>query len=131
MKGNLTYSTILLLTLFLSCKIQQINNVSLCGTFEGVDGGGGTLSANILLELSIDNTCSLKRTFDLSKIECRGEWAMLSDSIIEISCNKNPILSDIEIALQSGNYIEETIRIKILSKNKLKMYDNTILRRKK
>ena len=78
----------------------------------------------------MDNTCSLKKTFDLSRIECRGEWVMLNDGVIEIRCNNNPVLSDIEKALQGGSYIEGIIKIKVLSKNKLKL-DHTVLKRKK
>ena len=95
-----------------------------------MEGGKNPLSTYVLLELNIDNTCSLKKTFDLSKIECRGEWSMLNDGVIEIRCNNNPILSDIEKALQGGSYIEGIIKIKVLSKNKLKL-NHTVLRRKK
>jgi len=126
MRKIIAYSTILILSL--SCKSQQSNVVSLCGTFDGVEGGKNPLSTYVLLELNMDNTCSLKKTFDLSKIECRGEWAMLNDGVIEIRCNNNPVLSDIEKALQGGSYIEGTLKIKVLSKNKLKL-GNTVLKR--
>jgi len=101
----------------------------LCGTFDGVEGGKNPLSTYVVLELNVDNTCSLKKTFDLSKIECRGEWD-INDDVIEIRCNNNPVLSDIEKALQGGSYIEGTFKIKVLSKNKLKL-GNTVLKRKK
>lgn len=126
MRKIIAYTTIL--TLCLSCKSrQQYNVASLSGTFDGVEGG---LATYVLLELNMDNTCSLKKTFDLSKIECRGEWAMLNDGVIEIRCNNNPVLSDIEKALQGGSYIEGIVKIKVLSKNKLKL-DHTVLKRKK
>lgn len=101
----------------------------MCGTFDGVEGGKNPLSTYVVLELNVDNTCSLKKTFDLSKIECRGEWD-INDDVIEIRCNNNPVLSDIEKALQGGSYIEGTFKIKVLSKNKLKL-GNTVLKRKK
>jgi hypothetical protein len=55
---------------------------------------------------------------------------MHNSNLIEIKCNRNPVLSDIEKALQGGSYIEGSLEIKILSKNKLKL-GNTILKRKK
>ena len=95
-----------------------------------MEGGRKTLSTYVLLELNRDNTCSLKETVDLSIVECRGEWVMLNDGVIEIICNNNPVLSDIEKALQGGSYIEGFIKIKVLSKNKLKL-GHTVLKRKK
>ena len=80
------------------------------------------------LKLNKDKTCYLIKTFDLSTIECLGEWTMLNSNTIEIKCNRNPVLNDIEKALQGGSYIEENLEIKILSKNKLKL-GNTILKR--
>ena len=101
----------------------------MCGTFDGVEGGKNPLSTYVVLELNVDNTCSLKKTFDLSKIECRGEWD-INDDVIEIRCNNNPVLIDVEKALQGGSYIEGTLKIKVLNKNKLKL-GNTVLKRKK
>ena len=97
--------------------------------FYGVAWWKASLSIYVVLELNFDNTCLLKKTFDLSKIECRGEWD-INDDVIEIRCNNNPVLSDIEKALQGGSYIEGTFKIKVLSKNKLKL-GNTVLKRKK
>jgi hypothetical protein len=114
-----------ILFLLFSCKSQQIAFGSICGTFEGTE-----TFYYVELKLNKDRTCYLKKTFDLSKIECLGEWTMLNSNIIEIKCNRNPVLSDIEKALQGGSYIEENLEIKILSKNKLKL-GNTILKRKK
>ena len=70
MRKIIAYSTILILSL--SCKSQQFSVAYLCGTFDGVEGGKNPLSTYVLLELNMDNTCSLKKTFDLSKIECQG-----------------------------------------------------------
>jgi hypothetical protein len=128
MKKIIAYSAVLVL--FLSCKSQQFTVASLYGTFDGLEGGKNPLSTYVLLELNIDNTCSLKKTFDLSKIECKGEWTIVNDGLIEIKCNNNPVLSDIEKALQGGSYIEGNLEIKVLSKNKLKI-GNTVLKRKK
>ena len=128
MRKIIAYSTILILCL--SCKSQQYNVSSLSGTFDGVEGRKNPLSTYVLLELNRDNTCSLKETVDLSIVECRGEWVMLNDGVIEIICNNNPVLSDIEKALQGGSYIEGIIKIEVLSKNKLKL-DHTVLKRKK
>lgn len=128
MKKIIVYSIILIL--FLSCKIQQFTIVSLYGTFDGIESGKIPLFTYVSLELNRDNTCTLKKTFDLSKIECRGEWAILNGDLIKIKCNNNPVLSDIEKALQGGSYIEGNLEIKVLSKNKLK-FGNTILKRKK
>lgn len=128
MRKIIAYLTILILSV--SCKSQQFTVVSLCGTFDAVEGGKNLLTTYVLLELNMDNTCSLKETIDMSIIECRGEWAMLNDGVIELRCNNNPVLNEIEKALLGGNYIEGTLKIKVLSKNKLKL-GNTVLKRKK
>lgn len=128
MKRFIIYLTVLML--FTSCKIQQVNVASLCGRFGGVEGDKSPLSTYVLLELNKDSTCLLTKTFDLFKHECRGEWTLLNDDVIEIKCNNNPIQSDIEKALQGGCYIDGTLQIKILNINKLKLKD-VILKRKK
>jgi hypothetical protein len=121
---KLVFYIVILIFLF-SCKSQQITFSSIRGIFEGTE-----TFYYVELELNQDRTCSLRKTFDLSKIECQGEWSMLNSNLIEIKCNINPILSDIEKALQGGSYIEGNLEIKILSENKLKL-GNTILKRKK
>ena len=128
MRKIIAFSVVLILSL--SCKIQQFNVASLCGTFDGLEGEKKPLSIYVLLELNIDKTCLLKKTFDLSIIECRGEWAMLNNGVIEIRCCNNPVLSEVEKALQGGSYIEGTLKIKVLSKNKLKL-GNIVLKRNK
>lgn len=128
MKRILLYSVILIL--FVSCKSRQLTVGSLCGSFDGLEGGKSPLSTYVLLELNSDNTCSLVKLFDLSKIECKGEWSLSNGKLIEIICNRNPVLNDIERALQGGGYIEGNIKITILNKNQLKL-GNTILKRKK
>ena len=128
MKRILLYSVILIL--FVSCKSQQLTVGSLCGSFDGLEGRKSPLSTYVLLELNSDNTCSLVKLFDLSKIECKGEWSLSNGKLIEIMCNRNPVLNDIERALQGGGYIEGNIKITIWNKNQLKL-GNTILKRKK
>ena len=98
---------IVILFLLFSCKSQQIAFGSICGTFEGTE-----TFYSVELKLNKDKTCYLIKTFDLSKIECLGEWTMLNRNTIEIKCNRNPVLSDIEKALQGGSYIEENLEIK-------------------
>ena len=102
----------------------------MCGSFDGLEGRKSPLSTYVLLELNSDNTCSLVKLFDMSKIECKGEWSLSNGKLIEIMCNRNPVLNDIERALQGGGYIEGNIKITILNKNQLKL-GNTILKRKK
>jgi hypothetical protein len=126
MKRIVLYTAILTL---LSCKSQQITVTSLYGSFDGLEGGKSPLSTYVLLELNSDKTCSLVKSFDLSKNECRGEWALSNENLIEIKCNENPVLSNLEKALFGGSYIEGKLEIKILSKNKLQL-GNTILKRK-
>lgn len=128
MRKIIAYSTILIL--FISCKSHQFNVASLCGTFDGIEGRKNPSSTYVLLELKMDNTCSLTKFFDLVKDECRGEWTMINEEVIEMKCNNNPVLSNLEKALQGGSYIEGSLKIKVLSKNKLKL-GNTILKRKK
>lgn len=128
MRKHIAYLTVLIL--FLSCKSLQYSATSLCGTFVGSEGGRNVLSTSVLLELNMDNTCLLQKTMDLCIIECRGEWAIHNDGEIEIMCNNNPVLDEIVKALQGGGYIEDTQTVKVLSKNKLKLGD-TVLKRKK
>ena len=104
---------------------------SFCGRFDGVEGGKhrrNPIAYYVLLELNSDYTCSLEKSFDLSRYMGRGEWTMRDDGVIELRFNKNPVLSDIEKALMSGGLIEGTLEIQALSKNKLKMGD-TVLKR--
>jgi len=104
---------------------------SFCGRFDGVEGGKHRrkpIAYYVLLELNSDYTCSLEKSFDLSRYMGRGEWTMLDDGVIELRFNKNSVLSDIEKALMSGGLIEGTLEIQVLSKNKLKMGD-TVLKR--
>jgi hypothetical protein len=104
---------------------------TLYGSYDGVEGiSNHTLSYYVELELKQDRTCTLRKTFDLSKIECRGEWTVINDNLIEIKCNRNPVLSDIEKALQGGSFIEGNIEVRVLNKNKLKL-DNVVLKRNK
>ena len=114
---------------FLRSKMDS-NVCSLCGTFGGVEGGKKTLSTYVLLELNEDNTCSLKKSFDLSLIAGYGEWAILDDGEIELTFNNNPVLDDVDKALMGGSLIEGTLRVKIRSKNKLKIGDTVLKRRK-
>ncbi len=55
---------------------------------------------------------------------------MLKEGLLELRFNDNPVVSDVEKALMGGDFIEGTLRIIVLSKNKLKM-GNTVLRRRK
>ena len=113
----------------ISCKSQQVAVSSLCGSYVGSEKKSKhTLSYSIELELKQDKICTLRKTLDLSKIECRGEWS-ISGNLIEIKCNRNPVLTDVEKALQGGSFIEGNIDVKVLSKNKLKL-DNVVLKRK-
>ena len=129
MKRIITYSIVLIL--FLSCR-QQYDYVALSGSYGGVEGGNrhrNPISFYVSLELNKDMTCSLRKTFDLIVFEGQGEWRMLNKVEIEIKCNNNPVERDILNALMSGGYIEDTLTVKVLSKNKLKLGD-TILKRK-
>ena len=108
-------------------------DASFCGRFDGVEGGKprkNQIAYYVLLELNSDYTCSIEKSFDLSRYMGRGEWTMRDNGVIELRFNKNPVLSDIEKALMSGGLIEGTLEIQVLSKNKLKM-GNTVLKRMK
>jgi hypothetical protein len=132
MKKLVLYITILFL--LLSCKSQQFTFNSLDGSFAGSEKvSKHTLSWYVTLELKQDGTCTLRKNLDLALVDCKGEWSIINDNLIEIKCNDNPVLSDIEKALQSlqsGSSIEGKLEIKILNKNKLE-FDNIILKRKK
>ena len=114
--------------LALSCR-QQYDIASLSGSFDGVEGGTHPLAIHVSLELNKDMTCSLRKSFDLTAFHGHGEWGMLNTGEIEIRCNNKPVVSDVQKALMSGGFIEDTLTVKVLSKNKLKLGD-TILRRK-
>ena len=128
MKKNVFYITVL--TVLLSCKSQHITVDTLHGSFDGTEKMSKHLSWNVMLELNPDSTCSLRKSFDLALWSCMGEWAVIGGKLIEIKCNRNPILSDIEKALISGGFIEGNLELKVLNKNKL-MLDNIVLKRKK
>ena len=55
---------------------------------------------------------------------------MRNDGVIELNFNNNPVVSDIEKALMAGGFIEGTLEVQVLNKNKLKL-DDTVLRRMK
>lgn len=112
-----------------SCGMQQYDMKSMSGRYVGVDRAKNTLSTSILLELNKDNTCLFERSMGLSKNICQGQWRIVNNCMINITCNNNPILSDVESALQGGGYIKDSLQIKVLSKNKLKI-GNAILKRK-
>ena len=94
---KLAFYLVILFLLF-SCKSQQIAFDSICGTFEGTDS-----LYYVELKLNKDKTCYLKKTFELSKIECLGEWTMLNSNILEIKCHRNHVFSDMEQSLQGVN----------------------------
>ena len=83
----------------------------------------------MLLDLNKDSTCVYESIMDLSRNTCQGKWKILNNRMIYITCNNNSILSDVENALQGGGYIKDSLQIKVLSKNKLKI-GNVILKRK-
>ena len=112
-----------------SCGMQQYDMESMSGRFEGVERAKNPLSIYILLDLNKDSTCVYESIMDLSRNTCQGKWGIVNNCVINITCNNNPILSDIEKALQCGDYIEDSLQIKVLSKNKLKI-GNAILKRK-
>ena len=129
MKKLIVYIAVVFL--LLSCKSQQLNFTTLCGSYDGAEEiSNYALSYYVELELKQDSTCTLRKTFDLSKTECIGEWYIIRGDLIEIECNKNPVLSDIEKTLQGGSFIDGNIEVKVLDKNKLKL-NNIILKRKK
>ena len=55
---------------------------------------------------------------------------MRKDGVIELNCNNNPVVDDAIKALMGGGFIEGTLEIQVLSKNRLKL-DDTVLKRKK
>lgn len=116
-------------TLLASCKAQQFDIASMSGRYVGVDRAKNTLSTSIRLELNKDSTCLFERYMDLSKNICQGKWGIVNNCVINITCSNNPILSDIEKALQCGDYIEDSLQIKILDKDKLRI-GSVILKRK-
>jgi hypothetical protein len=119
--------------LALSCKSQYYSDATFYGRFDGVEGGvhrKNPIAYYVLLELNPDHTCSFERSFDLSVYMGRGEWTMRNDGVIELNFNNNPEVSDIEKALMAGGFIEGTLEIQVLNKNKLKVGD-TVLRRMK
>ena len=84
----------------------------------------------VSLELNADHTFKLERSFDLARYTGQGEWVMRKDGVIELNCNNNPVVDDVIKALMAGGFIEGTLEIQVLSKNKLKL-DETVLKRKK
>ena len=120
---------IITLIMALTCKSQYYNDASLCGKYGGVEGGkhrNNQIAYYVSLELNMDHTCSLKKTFDLSGYIGQGEWAMRNDGVIEISLNS--VVDDFEKLLMGGGIIEGTFEIQVLSENRLRLGD-TVLKR--
>ena len=131
MRRIIAYIAILLLAL--SCKSQYYTDASICGSFDGVEGGihrKNPIAYYVELELNADHTFKLKRSFDLSSYTGQGEWAMRKDGVIELNCNNNPVVDDVTKALMAGGFIEGIQEIQVLSKDKLKWGD-TVLKRMK
>ena len=131
MRKIVAYITILILAL--SCKSQYYNDSVFCGSFGGREGAihsRNPIAFYVSLELNADHTFLLERSFDMIHFSGRGEWALLNDGVVELNCNNNPVLSDVQKALMAGGLIEGTVEIRVLSKDKLK-WDDTVLRRKK
>ena len=129
MKKIAVYLSVLFLAL--SCKSQYYNDASICGTFGGVEGGvhrKNQIAYSVSLELNSDHTFMLERSLDLTRYTGQGEWAMRNDGVVDLNCNKNPVLDDIQIAFMAGGLIEGTLEIRVLSKDKLKWGD-TVLKR--
>ncbi len=100
----------------------------MCGTFAGVEGGNNPLSTYFMLELNEDKTRLLKKLLICQQLAAEVN-GMPKDVILELRFNDNPVVSDAEKALVGGGFIEETLRIRVLSNNKIKM-SNTVLRRR-
>ena len=118
------------LALLLSCKSQRITVDTLQGSFEGAEKMSKHFGWNVILKLNSDSTCYLRKSFDLAQWSCIGEWTVINEKLIEIKCNRNPVLSDMQKGLIAGGYIEENLEVKVLNKNKLKV-NNAVLKRKK
>ena len=54
---------------------------------------------------------------------------MIKAGEIEIICHYNPVVDEALQAVMSGGFIEDTLTIKVLSKNKLKLGDTVLKRR--
>ena len=131
MRKPIAFITLLILTL--SCKSQYYTDASMSGTFDGVEGRiqhRNPIAYSVLLELNADHSFKLERSFDLARYTGQGEWVMRKDGVIELNCNNNPEVDDTIKALMAGGFIEGTLEIQVLSKNKLKL-DDTVLKRKK
>ena len=131
MRKLIAFITILILAI--SCKSQYFTDASISGTFDGVEGGKqrrNPVAYYVSLELNADHTFKLERSFDLARYTGQGEWVMRKDGVIELNCNNNPVVDDVIKALMAGGFIEGTLEIQVLSKNRLKL-DDTVVKRKK
>lgn len=125
MKRIIEYLTILILSV--SCSIQHNAVASLCGTFDDVSIGKHEIPSHTTLQLNPDYSFSLKHIVDLALIKCRGEWSLMDDGVIELTCSNDYDEDALSRALAAGSYIEGTVYIKVLSKNKLTIVDNSVL----
>lgn len=129
MKRIISYFIIIILSL--SCR-QQYEITSIIGSYGGVEGGKKhrhSLPIFVSLELNRDQTFSLRKRFDLTEFSGEGEWEMIKAGEIEIICHYNPVVDEALQAVMSGGFIEDTLTIKVLSKNKLKLGDTVLKRR--
>lgn len=133
MKRIIEYLTILILPV--SCSIQHNAVASLCGTFDDVSIGKHEIPSHTTLQLNPDCSFSLKHIVDLALIKCRGEWSLMDDGVIELTCSNDYGEDALSRALAAGSYIEGTVYVKVLSKHKLKIdntvFKNMVLRKKK
>ena len=117
-------------------RLQEIldnrpNNVpAMCGTYDGVIVGENSLSANVLLALRVDHSFWFLKSSESSVVEDRGEWAVLDDGEIELTFYDNRVLTDVERTLMVNSLNKGTLGVKVLSKNKLKIGDTVLKRRK-
>ena len=134
MKKIIVY--IIALFLLLSCNSNRFISDKLHGTFNGVEFYYDEKTNRkhplwgVKLELKQDGTCVLRKSHSLAGRYCFGEWTMVNEKLVKINCNRNPELDGIAKSLIGGNAIEGKLEVKIINKNKLKL-DDVVLKRKK
>lgn len=125
MMKYITYISIILISL-LSCKVQKVDQVTMCGTFYKLHKGND-FNTSYTLQLNTDNTFLLLLNTAGGKPQCKGKWEIVDSIYIILKCDK---VSDVTETLTNGYMKQREYKMQIISQNKIR-YNEVVLKRKK
>lgn len=125
MKRALIYIAIML-GLFVTCKVQKIEQGTICGTFYKLVKGKDFNTA-YTLKLHTDSTFKLLINTAGGNPQCTGKWEIVDNVFIMLKCSEDANPYEM---LSSGYMSQKEHKLQVISKNKIK-YKDFILKRKK